>query len=124
MIPSDDEVRGAVSIVQNDYDSYDDGSEYKSAIKTLLSLASAYLAVEGVPEKKPSNKGHGCKCNAYYSGECGCGVDWSDNDGFNEALSLCRAVIVRKDMAIAQERNTILELDREISELKKELNET
>lgn len=43
------------------------------------------------PKKKKSNKGKGCICHAYYCGECACGADWSNNDGYNQAIDECKS---------------------------------
>lgn len=54
------------------------------------------IVKEGLPKKRPSPKGHGCLCNAYYSGECGCDADWADNDKRKEVeMTRNRYAIVR-----------------------------
>ena len=48
------------------------------------------------PELKKSPKGHGCQCGAYTYDECGCGVSWEDNDGYNNAIKEMNAWITHK----------------------------
>ena len=48
------------------------------------------------PEKKINHNGKDCICHAYYDGECGCGADWTDHDGYNTALTSCDREIDRE----------------------------
>ena len=65
----------------NKYD-YEAKSEYLVLSNKILSLVKSEMK-KGLPDEKDSPKGKDCRCCAHYSGECGCGADWSDNDGFN-----------------------------------------
>jgi len=57
-----------------------------SAIQALELLEKAGKML---PEKRESPKGKDCECHAYEYFECGCGADWSDNDGWNACIDLC-----------------------------------
>ena len=65
------------------------GLEWKEVKLSCLEHATKILSLvksemkKGLPDEKDSPKGKDCRCCAHYSGECGCGADWSDNDGFN-----------------------------------------
>ena len=65
------------------------GLEWKEVKLSCLEHATKILSLlksemkKCVPDKKESPKGKDCQCSAYYSGECACGADWSNNDGFN-----------------------------------------
>ena len=48
-------------------------------------------------------KGKGCKCHAYYYGECACGVDWTPKE-------------------VYELRKEVVELRKEVVELKKKAN--
>ena len=39
------------------------------------------------PKFKKSPKGIKCKCFACGESDCGCGADWSDNTGYNQAIT-------------------------------------
>ncbi len=42
--------------------------------------------MSGYPKKRESPKGKDCTCAAHGECECGCGADWSDNHGYNQAI--------------------------------------
>lgn len=97
-----EKIREAVGIVKNDYDSYEDGSEYRKAISLLLDLASAYLAVE---EPKEAIYDHDALpegandtmvyCQQAHNNMC---------SGYNQALQDCKLAMLKKLEGITPRR--------------------
>ena len=69
-----------------------------------------------LPAKKESGLGQKCRCQAYYSGECGCGADWSDNRSYNVALDDVIAALQNHNIGVVPPVEQIMKiLDEELS---------
>ena len=67
-------------ILRNNILFYSTSSE-KETKQAILSWVK-----EQLPKERESPKGKDCKCFARYDGDCGCGADWTDSDGYNQCL--------------------------------------